>query len=61
MILEAVEVLVSLAAVFTTVRFLFFHSQGSGVRRRSFRIHDGERSIGVVMELLVCMTVLSLG
>jgi hypothetical protein len=61
MILKTVEVLVSLAAVFTAVRFLFFHSQGSRVRRRSFGIHDRERSIGIVMELLVCMTVLSLG
>ena len=61
MILKAVEVLVSLAAVFTAVRFLFFHSQGSGIRRRGFGIHDGERSVGIVMELLICMTVLPLG
>lgn len=57
-IFETVKVLVTLAAVFATIRLLFLHTEGTGVGRRGFGVNNREGTVRVIVELLVGVTVL---
>lgn len=58
MILEAVEVLVPLAAEFASIRFMFFHTKGAWVGVQRFRVNDRESAIFVRGKLLRVMAML---
>lgn len=51
-ILETVEVLVSLATYFTAVWLLLFHANGAGIRNGRDRVYNRERAIAVLFQLL---------
>jgi hypothetical protein len=58
-VFETVQVLVALTARLALVRFFLLHSQGTLVGNRSLRVDNREGTIGIVMESLVVVTVLS--
>lgn len=58
MILQAIQVLVSLPADFTPVRLLLLHANSTGIRNTSCRVDNGESAVGVLFQLLVLMAVL---
>ena len=58
-ILQAIQILVSLLAYITFVGLFLLHTFGASVWRLCIRIHDGERAIAIFMQALVVMTVLS--
>lgn len=57
-VLQAVQVLVALPAVFASVRLLLLHAHSAWIGGGSFWVKNRESSISVVMELLVSMSVL---
>src|ERR1700761_6107477 len=57
-ILEAIQVLVSLAAYLASVWLLLFHSDRSRIRHRSDRIDDGEGAVFVLDQFLVAVAML---
>ena len=60
-VLETVQVLVSLAADLAAVGLLFLHADCAGVRDRSRRVDDREGAVRILLELLVLMTMLEQG
>ena len=58
-ILEAVQVLVSLAARFTFVWFVFFHALSAWVRIQRIWINDGESTVRVGMQRLSIVAMLN--
>lgn len=58
MVLQAVEILVALAADLTSIWLFLLHANSTGIWYRSKRVHNGERSILVLFKLLILMTVL---
>jgi len=57
-VFETVEVLVSLATYFATVRLLLLHADGAGVWNGRQRIDNREGTVVVLLELLVLVTML---
>lgn len=58
MIFKAIQVLVSLAAIFASVRFLFLHAYGTRIGSGGFGVKNRERPIGIVVKLLVGVAML---
>jgi hypothetical protein len=57
-VLEAVQVLVPLAANFAAIWFLLLHAKGTRVRSRCFWVNDRECAISIIMQLLVIVAML---
>lgn len=57
-VLETVEVLISLAAHLASIWLLLLHPDGTGIGYRGEGVDDGECSVLVLLELLVLVTVL---
>jgi fumarate reductase subunit C len=57
-VLEPVEVLVTLSAHLAAIRLLLLHADGSGVRNRCQRIDYRERPVVVLLELLILVAML---
>jgi len=57
-ILEAVEVLVPLAAIVAAVRFVLFHAESAGIHLERIGVDDGEGPVDVGGELLGVVSVL---
>ena len=49
MVFETVQVLISLATHFTSVRLLFLHAKSSGVRSGRFGVDDRKGAVSVVV------------
>ena len=58
MILEAVEILVPLAADFAAIGLLFLHADGARIWNRCGRVDDGKGAVRVLFELLILVAVL---
>lgn len=57
-VFKTVQVLVALVTIFALVWLLLLHTRLARIRRRCLRIYDGERTVSVLMELLILMTML---
>jgi hypothetical protein len=60
-IFEAVQILVTFAADLAFVWLLFFHSEGSGIRRGGFGIDNRKCPISIVVKALIIVAVLEIG
>lgn len=58
MIFEAVQILVSLTTVFTSVRLLFLHADSTRIGCGGFGVEYRERPVGVVVKLLIGVAML---
>lgn len=57
-VLEPVEVLVTLPTVLAAIWLFLLHAQSTGIRRRCLGIDDGECAVSVVVKSLVSMAML---
>lgn len=58
MVLESIQVLIPFSTDITTERLLLFHPQSPRVWCTCFWIDDGKRTIGIIMQLLIIMSML---
>lgn len=58
MVFQSIQVLVPLSTMFAAIRLFFLHAEGTRIRCGSLGIDDGERTVAIVVQCLVDVTML---